>query len=176
MCGRLLNPHFMGVLCFIALNYFVFVYEYMIGLRPSAYVWLLVGFHVFFGLLIWSMTKAISGDPGRVPIYWGFFAEESENRKRRYCLLCHSFKPERYLLLTKMPSLFHLSAMRAQHGPPLSLDCQLRGLLKSQIFHVVSFLHHRNANLLSLLRDPAFHQGVDGGHRIKGEVGPAFLH
>ena len=42
------------------------------------------------------MIRSILGDPGRVPIYWGFFAEESDNRKRRYCLLCHSFKPERY--------------------------------------------------------------------------------
>lgn len=95
MCGRLLNPHFVGVICFIVFNYFVFVYEYMVVLRPSAFIWLLVVFHVLFGLLGWSMGKAIGGDPGRVPIYWGFFAEESENRKRRYCLLCHSFKPER---------------------------------------------------------------------------------
>ncbi len=95
MCGRLLNPHFIGVVCFITFNYFVFVYEYMIVLQPSIYVGLLLGFHLLFGLLIWSMAKSIFGDPGRVPIYWGFFAEESENRKRRYCLLCHSFKPER---------------------------------------------------------------------------------
>ena len=165
MCGRLFNPHFVGVLCFIIINYIIFVYEYMIFLRPSAYVWLLIGFHVFFGLLVWSMTKAISGDPGRVPIYWGFFAEESENRKRRYCLLCHSFKPERYLMLTKMPSLFYLSALRAQHGPPLPLDCQLCWLLKSQIFHAVPFLHHRDAYLLSVVRDPAFRKGVDDHHR-----------
>lgn len=95
MSGRLINPHFVGVVVFISFNYFVFVYEYMIQLKPSAYITQLIGFHVLFGLLIWSMGKAIFGDPGRVPIYWGFFAEEAENRKRRYCLLCHSFKPER---------------------------------------------------------------------------------
>lgn len=94
-CGRLLSPHFIGVVCFITFNYFVFVYEYMLQLKPAPYVALLIGFHVIFALLIWSMERSINGDPGRVPIYWGFFAEESENRKRRYCLLCHSFKPER---------------------------------------------------------------------------------
>jgi palmitoyltransferase len=94
-CGRLVNPHFIGVVCFITFNYFVFVYEYQLLLKPSPYIWLLVAFHILFGLLVWSMARAIDGDPGRVPIYWGFFAEESENRKRRYCLLCHSFKPER---------------------------------------------------------------------------------
>jgi palmitoyltransferase ZDHHC2/15/20 len=76
-------------------NYYVFVFQYMLGLRPVPFVPLLIAFHVLFFLLVWSMVKSIVGDPGRVPIYWGFFAEESENRKRRYCLLCHSFKPER---------------------------------------------------------------------------------
>lgn len=92
-CGKLINPHFIGVVCFIAFNYFVFVFQYMIELKPAPYLAFIVIFHILFILLLWSMSRAILGDPGRVPIYWGFFAEESENRKRRYCLLCHSFKP-----------------------------------------------------------------------------------
>lgn len=95
-CGKLINPHFVGVLVFIAFNYYVFVYEYMINLNPAPYIILLIVFHIIFLLLAWSMIKSILGDPGRVPIYWGFFAEEADNRRRRYCLLCHSFKPERY--------------------------------------------------------------------------------
>ena len=94
-CSRLFNPHFIGVVCFISFNYFIYVFQYMLALKPGPYVTLLIIFHVLFILLLWSMIKSIVGDPGRVPIYWGFFAEESENRKRRYCLLCHSFKPER---------------------------------------------------------------------------------
>jgi hypothetical protein len=49
----------------------------MLTLKPAPYIILLVVFHILFILLIWSMVKAIVGDPGRVPIYWGFFAEES---------------------------------------------------------------------------------------------------
>lgn len=94
-CGRLVNPHLTGIICFISANYYVYVFLYMLDLKPGAYVVLLIIFHILFLLLMWSLVKAILGDPGRVPIYWGFFAEESENRKRRYCLLCHSFKPER---------------------------------------------------------------------------------
>lgn len=76
-CSRLFNPHFVGVIVFIAFNYFVFVVEFMLGLRPSPFIILLVIFHIFFFMLLWSMVKSIIGDPGRVPIYWGFFAEES---------------------------------------------------------------------------------------------------
>jgi palmitoyltransferase len=57
---------------------------------------MLIAFHIVFVMLLWSMFRSIFSDAGKVPIYWGFFAEESDNRKRRYCLLCHSFKPERY--------------------------------------------------------------------------------
>jgi hypothetical protein len=65
----------MGVIAFISFNYFVFVYEYLWTLKPNPYIILLVVFHVLFILLLWSQIKAIIGDPGRVPIYWGFFAE-----------------------------------------------------------------------------------------------------
>lgn len=92
-CGKLINTHFVGVIIFILFNYFVFVVEYLINLRPAPFIALLIVFHVLFGLLLWSMIKSIISDPGRVPIYWGFFAEENENRRRRYCLLCHGFKP-----------------------------------------------------------------------------------
>ena len=77
MCGRLFNPHFIGVVCFIIFNYAIYVYWYMIALHPSLNTVLLIIFHLLFALLLWSMIKAIFGDPGRVPIYWGFFAEES---------------------------------------------------------------------------------------------------
>lgn len=76
-CGKLLNPHFIGVIAFISVNYFIYVYEYMINLKPAPYMIFLIVFHIFFIMLVWSMIKAIGGDPGRVPIYWGFFAEES---------------------------------------------------------------------------------------------------
>ena len=94
-CSRLVNPHFIGVVVVILLNYFIFTFMYMLDLKPTAYIVLLAVFHFFFIMLVWSLLRSIFSDPGRVPIYWGFFAEEAENRKRRYCLLCHSFKPER---------------------------------------------------------------------------------
>ena len=97
-CSKLINPHFIGVLAFIGINYAVFVGEFLFGRSPTWMIPVLIAFHIFFGMLLWSMIRSIISDPGRVPIYWGFFAEESDNRKRRYCLLCHSFKPERYLL------------------------------------------------------------------------------
>lgn len=34
-------------------------------------------------------------DPGQIPIYWGFRMGDPEGKRRRYCLMCNLFKPER---------------------------------------------------------------------------------
>ena len=90
---KLINVHFVGVIAFICFNYYAFVFAFMLNIRPSYMIVALIIFHIFFFMVLWSMVHAIISDPGRVPIYWGFFAEENDNRRRRYCLLCHSFKP-----------------------------------------------------------------------------------
>ena len=97
-CKKLLTPHFIGVASFIAFNYYIFMFEYLTFLKPCPYSSIgktiaIVIFHLIFFMLLWSMLQSIIADPGRVPIYWGFYAEESDDDKRRYCLLCHSFKP-----------------------------------------------------------------------------------
>lgn len=74
---RLFNPYFLAVTLFIAFNYLVFVYEYMIIKNPPAMLIMLTLFHIVFVMLLWSMFQSIFSDPGKVPIYWGFYAEES---------------------------------------------------------------------------------------------------
>lgn len=74
-CSKLINPHFAGVLVFISFNYFVFVYAFTALSSSSSITISLVLFHLLFCMLIWSMASAIGSDPGRVPIYWGFFAD-----------------------------------------------------------------------------------------------------
>eukprot|EP01017_Pseudomicrothorax_dubius_P040996 TRINITY_DN6516_c0_g1_i1.p1 TRINITY_DN6516_c0_g1~~TRINITY_DN6516_c0_g1_i1.p1 ORF type:complete len:248 (+),score=25.50 TRINITY_DN6516_c0_g1_i1:257-1000(+) len=46
-------------------------------------------------MLGWSLVQTVITDPGKVPLYWGFFLDDPEHKKRRYCLICHIFKPER---------------------------------------------------------------------------------
>jgi len=72
----------------------------------------------------------------------GFFLDDPEHKKRRYCLICHIFKVKQIKLIffslpffrkphfkfekkkfiaRKMPSLQYLQTMRTQYGSPLSL-------------------------------------------------------
>ncbi|CAD8068462.1 unnamed protein product [Paramecium sonneborni] len=54
-----------------------------------------VPLQIFYIMVIWSMIRCIISDPGKVPIYWGVLLDDQEQKKRRYCLICHIFKPER---------------------------------------------------------------------------------
>eukprot|EP00347_Sterkiella_histriomuscorum_P000410 403375973 len=56
---------------------------------------LLTVFHILFVMLVWSFFQAMTTDPGQVPVFWGFHFGDSENKRRRYCLMCNVFKPER---------------------------------------------------------------------------------
>jgi palmitoyltransferase len=55
----------------------------------------LICFHLSVFMLIWCFLRAMLTDPGIVPPLWGFYMGDSENKRRRYCLMCHVFKPER---------------------------------------------------------------------------------
>lgn len=52
----------------------------------------LIFYNLIFVLLAWSIIQTIRTDPGRVPIQWGFGLN---NPTRKYCLICHVYKPER---------------------------------------------------------------------------------
>ena len=58
-------------------------------------VLLLSVFHLFFFMLVWSFIQSMTTDPGQVPVFWGFHLGDPENKRRRYCLMCNIFKPER---------------------------------------------------------------------------------
>ena len=34
-------------------------------------------------------------NPGEIPLYWGFYIGDDDYKRKRYCLICNAFKPER---------------------------------------------------------------------------------
>lgn len=56
---------------------------------------LLIFYNVIFFMLLWSFFQTMTTDPGQVPVFWGFHLGDNENKRRRYCLMCNVFKPER---------------------------------------------------------------------------------
>jgi len=46
-------------------------------------------------MLLWCTFVTMKSDPGSVPLYWGFYFGDSDIKRKRYCLMCNVFKPDR---------------------------------------------------------------------------------
>lgn len=58
-CKRLLSAHFIAMVLFIILNYYLFVVEYMILLSPTYKLAGIVTFHFLFFMTLWSMFMSV---------------------------------------------------------------------------------------------------------------------
>lgn len=78
----------------------------IISIEPAWFIAHLVVLHIFMVLCLASFFQTIISDPGKVPLFWvtflliyviakGFFLDDPDHKRRRYCLICHIFKPER---------------------------------------------------------------------------------
>ena len=56
---------------------------------------LLIIFHVLLLLLLMAFISTLSTNPGEIPLYWGFYIGDDDYKRKRYCLICNAFKPER---------------------------------------------------------------------------------
>lgn len=72
-------------------------YTYMTQHHSNPYTGLpsKIIFHILYSMLLWSFIHSSISEPGIVPPLWGFYMGDSEHKRKRYCLLCHVFKPDR---------------------------------------------------------------------------------
>ena len=42
-----------------------------------------------------AFIATMSTNPGEIPLYWGFYIGDDDYKRKRYCLICNAFKPER---------------------------------------------------------------------------------
>ena len=80
-----------------ALVYFRLVYiEYLSkAIDNPIKLPLIIAGHFLLLLTIWCYFVTYCSDPGKPPVFWGFYLDEPEEKRKRYCLVCHIFKPER---------------------------------------------------------------------------------
>lgn len=83
------------IVAIIVFIYFCVVKLLILDIHPwsdTSTAVFLIFYNLIFVLLLWSIVQTIRTDPGRVPIQWGFGLN---NPTRKYCLICHVYKPER---------------------------------------------------------------------------------
>ena len=104
-----LNKKILGIIYPIAIAFFVlYIYvsmivvlyymnkEMMFGSVPIMIVSIvyLVLFHLFLALVVYCYLYVMFKDPGQPPQFWGF-NDRPEERRKRYCMICNKFKPQR---------------------------------------------------------------------------------
>ena len=92
LCGNIFVLIVLSVILLVYYSVMLHYRTHMHTVNAQLYVTTL---HVSLFMLLWSLLQAMWTDPGEVPPFWGFHMGDSEQKRRRYCLMCHVFKPER---------------------------------------------------------------------------------
>ena len=92
---------FLILIIFIVLSieYYQYVFEVMLKyMTPKNFKFiltLLIIFHILLLLLLMAFISTMVTNPGEIPLYWGFYIGDDDYKRKRYCLICNAFKPER---------------------------------------------------------------------------------
>jgi palmitoyltransferase len=94
-------------------------------------------------MVIWTIFVTHNADPGQVPLYWGFYFGDSDAKRRRYCLMCNVFKPER----CHHCSICNRCILNMDHHCPWINNCI--GFFNRKFF--IQMLFYINASLLFIV-------------------------
>lgn len=84
------------ILLFLWIYLWMVLFSFMMKFSKNFFsIFYLIVVHFLIILLSWAFLATCLTDPGKPPIFWGFYIDEPQNRRKRYCLTCHVFKPER---------------------------------------------------------------------------------
>ena len=83
----------------IFIEYYAYVFEVMVKYINQKNFYLILTlltiFHILVLLLLTSFISTMLTNPGEIPLYWGFYIGDDDYKRKRYCLICNAFKPER---------------------------------------------------------------------------------
>ena len=83
----------------ICIEYYAYVFEVMVKYMNQKNFYLILTlltiFHILLLLLLTAFISTMLINPGEIPLYWGFYIGDDDYKRKRYCLICNAFKPER---------------------------------------------------------------------------------
>ena len=87
------------IIIVVIIEYYCYVYEtFYLRITPSNMIVnciVLLFFHILLFLMLLAFHKTLTTQPGSIPLYWGFYIGDEDSKRKRYCLICNAFKPER---------------------------------------------------------------------------------
>lgn len=80
-------------------------------------IWII--YHILLFMMLWSFIVTMRTIPGFIPLYWGFYIGDEEYKRKRYCLICNAFKPER----SHHCSVCNICVLNMDHHCPWVNNC-----------------------------------------------------
>lgn len=119
--GKLLICLIIGVIIY---EYYVYVFllkeaNKEVFTRFSGKLICLILFHVILFMMVWCFIVTTKTIPGVIPLYWGFYIGDEEYKRKRYCLICNAFKPER----SHHCSVCNICVLNMDHHCPWVNNC-----------------------------------------------------
>lgn len=128
---------------------------------------MLIVYSFFFVLFLWCYIKTLATDPGQIPLYWGFKKSDSAETRKRYCIICNIFKPER----THHCSTCDVCVLNMDHHCPWLNSCIGFWNWKSFILMLIylnlllqSFLARFYYKYYEIGKEVSFHDCIDLGN------------
>ena len=81
----------------IVINYTLFIlYNWIQLCKSEIKAYFIIAIYTLLTiLLLMALALTVYTNPGEVPFYWGFRHGDEDNKRKRYCLMCNVFKPDR---------------------------------------------------------------------------------
>ena len=70
-------------------------------------------------MMFWAYIIVMKAPAGSIPLYWGFYIGDDDEKRKRYCLICNAFKPER----SKHCSICNECVLNMDHHCPWVNNC-----------------------------------------------------
>ena len=74
---------------------------------------------LIYFLMFWAYIIIMKAPAGSIPLYWGFYIGDDDEKRKRYCLICNAFKPER----SKHCSICNECVLNMDHHCPWVNNC-----------------------------------------------------
>ena len=80
---------------------------------------IIIFYIIIITLMFWAYITVMKAPAGSIPLYWGFYIGDDDEKRKRYCLICNAFKPER----SKHCSICNECVLNMDHHCPWVNNC-----------------------------------------------------
>ena len=130
---------------------YIFIFQQMTPFTKTSLLIIIVYICICF-MMFWAYLTVMKVPAGSIPLYWGFYIGDDDEKRKRYCLICNAFKPER----SKHCSICNECVLNMDHHCPWVNNCIgffNRKYFMQFIFYVeTSFIYNFIFSTISLLK------------------------